>query len=287
MSRPSEIAPNVWMGPTPDGVVFREKLENLGFDVLIDTYDMAEIPERKRLLQVEGMLDRGPQHITFPGSGSILPTTVSQMEIYDIIDTCKWIHKLTNPVSPTDDGNAGRGRSIYIHCADGYTESSLLGVTYFMFATGLPLHEAWIRLHKDKQRDFFAYPSDVAFLTSIQQLIIHARPTTSLARPIHLTDPDWMTAMDGSLPSRILPHMYLGSLIHANNPGLLRMLGIRRILSIGEPVSWLASEFEAWGAENMLMVDDVQDNGIDSLTPEIDRCLSFIGRHSFTQYSLI
>jgi len=82
----------------------------------------------------------------------------------------------------------------------------------------------------------------------------------------------------GSLPSRILPYMYLGNLTHANNPELLRALGITRILSIGEPVSWPPAEIERWGAESLLMIDEVQDNGIDPLTQEFDRCLEFIGK---------
>jgi dual specificity MAP kinase phosphatase len=72
--------------------------------------------------------------------------------------------------------------------------------------------------------------------------------------------------------------MYLGNLTHANNPAMLRLLGIRRILSVGEPVTWSEAELKSWGRENLLMVDRVQDNGIDELTLEIDRCLEFIGK---------
>jgi dual specificity MAP kinase phosphatase len=71
--------------------------------------------------------------------------------------------------------------------------------------------------------------------------------------------------------------MYLGNLTHANNPELLRALGITRILSIGEPVSWSQAEIEKWGVESLLMIDEVQDNGIDPLTQQFDRCLEFIG----------
>ncbi|EDN06074.1 predicted protein [Histoplasma mississippiense (nom. inval.)] len=83
--------------------------------------------------------------------------------------------------------------------------------------------------------------------------------------------------MDESLPSRILPYMYLGNLTHANNPELLRNLGIRRILSIGESVSWRPSETGKWDPENLMMINEVQDNGIDPLTQQFDRCLQFIG----------
>lgn len=84
--------------------------------------------------------------------------------------------------------------------------------------------------------------------------------------------------MDGSLPSRILPYMYLGNLTHANNPELLKELGIKRILSVGEPVSWSKEAWESWGRSNVMFVDRVQDNGIDELGTEIERCLEFIGK---------
>jgi dual specificity MAP kinase phosphatase len=92
--------------------------------------------------------------------------------------------------------------------------------------------------------------------------------------------------MDGSLPSRILPYMYLGNLTHANNPELLRGMGIRRILSIGEPVSWDREEKERWGVQNLALVSGVQDNGIDPLTEEFERCLNFIGLSNFRSISV-
>nr|GFD58024.1 hypothetical protein [Tanacetum cinerariifolium] len=83
---------------------------------------------------------------------------------------------------------------------------------------------------------------------------------------------------DGSLPSRILPYMYLGNLGHANNPEMLRELGITRILSVGEALSWDADVKKQlqWPEENFLMVDRVQDNGVDPLWSEFERCLKFI-----------
>ncbi|KAK5013860.1 tyrosine/serine/threonine protein phosphatase pps1 [Cryomyces antarcticus] len=82
--------------------------------------------------------------------------------------------------------------------------------------------------------------------------------------------------MDGSLPSRILPYMYLGNLNHANNPELLKELGITRILSVGEPISWSREVNEKWPSEHLLYVDRVQDNGVDALTEDFERCLKFL-----------
>jgi len=183
-------------------------------------------------------------------------------------------------------------RKILIHCPDGYTESTLLGMTYFMFAHGLPVSEAWVKMHKDFKRNFFAYATDVALLTAIQTRILNespARKMASLAPALSIStasEPEWLNKLDGSLPSRILPYMYLGNLNHANNAPLLRELGIRRIVSVGEKVNWgdrslsSATHFEGgvYDGFEFVVVENVQDNGVDSLTNEIDRCLEFIGK---------
>ncbi len=154
-----------------------------------------------------------------------------------------------------------------------------------MYAEGVPVHTAWLQMHRERNRNFFAYPSDVALLTSIQERILSescARKGRLVAKKGSDESPTWFSKMDGSLPSRILPYMYLGNLTHANNPELLRCMGISRILSIGEPVSWDQKEKDKWGAENLVLVDKVQDNGIDPLTDEFEKCLEFIGEPYFS-----
>ena len=178
---------------------------------------------------------------------------------------------------------APRPRRILLHCADGYTETSMLAVAYFMYAEGVPLHDAWVRLHREKQRNFFAYPSDVALLNVIQDRILRESPKFAFTGPSSVEAPSWIARLDGSLPSRILPYMYLGNLTHANNPEMLKLLGIGRILSVGEPVAWTEDQVKDWGRENLLMVDRVQDNGIDELTVEMQRCLEFIGESQFPE----
>lgn len=90
-------------------------------------------------------------------------------------------------------------------------------------------------------------------------------------------EPRWWAGFDGSFPSRVLDYMYLGNLGHANNPDLLRALGVGQILSVGETAMWRDGELEAWGEGNVCLVKGVQDNGIDPLTEEFARCLEFIG----------
>ncbi|EON61016.1 hypothetical protein W97_00226 [Coniosporium apollinis CBS 100218] len=291
MSKASEISQNVFLGPTPDSTLDPTLVNEPGFDVTIETSDLAQVPDSRSLKAMRQVLvgsENAPVHLEFPSSGSIMPPTWSQAEVDGLMETCRWIYEIANPEVPSDapvekdsDGDSimltslSKPKRILIHCTDGYTESSLLGLTYFMYAEGLTVHEAWVRLHKQKGRNFFAYPSDVALLTSIQPRILQESPRWR-GDVLHLQEPKWLSRIDGSLPSRILPYMYLGNLNHANNPDLLKELGITRILSVGEPISWPQSVREQWPSENMLFIDRVQDNGVDPLTDEFDRCLEFI-----------
>ncbi|KAI9787132.1 MAG: tyrosine/serine/threonine protein phosphatase pps1 [Geoglossum umbratile] len=291
MSRATEISNNVWLGSTTDSGLDPTfpNSSNDDYDVLVEASDLAQMPSSDALGHVVDMLERGEdtQLVEFPSSGSIMPPTWSQTEVDGILEMCRWIYELANPDELLDaedkkdsDGDSqmastpGTPHRILIHCADGYTETSLLALAYFMFANGLPVHEAWLRLHCEKKRNFFAYPSDVALLLSIQSRVMHESP---MQRSLtNIREPQWLRRMDGSLPSRILDYMYLGNLGHANNPELLRAMGIRRILSVGEAVSWSKEEKEKWGKDNILPVDRVQDNGVDPLTNEFSNCLEFI-----------
>ena len=324
MSTPTEICHNVWLGPTPDPTLplapdGEIAYTDTGFDIQVEASDLAQIPDSKTFEALEQYLERKDSGdmpecelpmLEFPGSGAILPPTWSQVEVDCLMATCEWLYKQANSapappkrrdsklsLSPSPerdlDGDsimqgsetqAGGGRKILIHCTDGYTESSLLALAYYMYAECIPAHDAWLHLHREKGRNFFAYHSDVALLRAIQPRILQASPNYSgnykqLCPPV----PDWLEKMDGSLPSRILPYMYLGNLGHANNPSLLRELGIGQILSVGEPVSWSREMIGSWPQEHLLYVDKVQDNGVDPLTDEFGRCLEFIGKHPQTQ----
>lgn len=317
MSAPTEIGNNVWLGPTPDpsltfGPGGECLFQDTAFDIHIEAGDLAQIPDTNTFKALDEFLDRQDSGelpacelptLEFPGSGAILPPTWSQAEVDGLMATCEWIHRQANgrstprkrrdsklSMSPERDSDGDSmmqgpcavkpaGRKILIHCTDGYTESSLLALAYYMYAECVPAHDAWLRLHREKGRNFFAYGSDVALLRAIQPRILQSSPK-------HCGDyhqlcpavPDWLGKMDGSLPSRVLPYMYLGNLGHANNPGLLKELGIGQVLSVGEPVSWSKEVLDQWPQENLLFVDKVQDNGVDPLTDEFGRCLEFIGK---------
>lgn len=315
MTRASEISHNVWMGPTPEPGSDEEQ----AYDVLIECSDLGR-PNPAALRAIcEGAADgAGRQlHLDFPSSGSILAPTWSHAEADDILESCAWIYHLAHGTHPSSSGRAGevtqpatdadgdtlmvetpdetrvlrlRPRKILFHCADGYTESTMLAVAYYSYSTGHPVPEAWLSLHTTMGRNIFAYPSDVALLTAIGPRLLQespARPDHGIADITALVrdEPAWFAGFDGSFPSRILDYMYLGNLGHANNPDLLRAMGIGQILSVGETAMWRDGELERWGPENTCVVQGVQDNGIDPLTDEFERCLAFIGAYIHQNYS--
>ncbi|KAI1290564.1 hypothetical protein F5Y03DRAFT_56575 [Xylaria venustula] len=299
MTKASEISQNVWLGPTPEPGNEDEKQ----YDVLIECSDLGRLnPAALQAIAENSSKGVKCRDLDFPSSGSIPAPTWSHAQADGILDTCKWIWHLAHGTLPTDtdtdlDGDINmfatpsrslnkddiRPRKILIHCADGYTESTMLAIAYFSYSTGRPVADAWLDLHTVMKRNFFAYPTDVSLLTSLAPRLLRESPVCvdkdlSEITAMVQNEPKWFASLDGSLPSRVLDYMYLGNLGHANNPGLLKALGITQILSVGETAMWRDGELEEWGADNVLVIEGVQDNGIDPLTTEFEKCLEFIDR---------
>ncbi|KAF2719354.1 tyrosine protein phosphatase 1 [Polychaeton citri CBS 116435] len=314
MSAPTQISRNVWLGPTPDpslgqSVHLPNSPKETDFDIMIDANDLAQVPDASAFNFIEELIERRdnkelegnyiPQ-LDFPGSGAILPPTWSHAEVDGLVETCAWMYRQANgtgekkrrdskmalssdqdadgdSVMQDDETEDPPQRKILIHCQDGYTESSMLALAYYMYAECKPVHDAWLEMHTQKGRNFFAYGSDVSLLRAIQPRLLQSSPKyIGDVSQLCPAAPEWLDKMDGSLPSRILPYMYLGNLGHANNPSLLNELGIGQILSVGEPISWSREVAQEWSKENLLYIDKVQDNGVDPLTEEFGRCLDFI-----------
>ncbi|KAI5795588.1 hypothetical protein EDC01DRAFT_614897 [Geopyxis carbonaria] len=290
MSRASEISNNVWLGSTAD-VRRSSQTDKEKWDVLVESSDLAQMPLPETLREMLETMDQSQdlQYMEFPGSGTISPINWSRMDVDGIIDTCRWLYAVANGKYTDDecrdsDGDQNmntterRPRKILIHCTDGYTETSLLALAYTMYSELLPVHEAWIKLHTEKKRNFFAYDKDLAFLRYAEHSILDAaaRNREKILNYPSMSPPEWLYRMDGSLPSRVLSYMYLGNLLHANNCGLLKALGIKRVLSIGEEVSWSKEEKDTFGSDKVLLIKDLQDNGCDPLEYQFRRCLEFI-----------
>ncbi|GAA5900034.1 hypothetical protein JCM8208_005572 [Rhodotorula glutinis] len=128
------------------------------------------------------------------------------------------------------------------------------------------------------------------------------RPEMPLACPVKDA---WFfgKTFEGHFPSRIMPHLYLGNVNHAQNALMLKELGITHVVSLGEtalypprspgPLASIASAFRSssptdsppvnslWHEERLgnIAVLDMQaiaDDGIDSIRPCIDEALDFI-----------
>lgn len=77
---------------------------------------------------------------------------------------------------------------------------------------------------------------------------------------------------EGSFPSRILPFLYLGNLNHATNPEMLKALNITHVVSVGENADLNKEDFE------LLFLDNLYDDGIDSIRPRLDSVMTFVGK---------
>ncbi|KAK6465940.1 protein phosphatase S phase [Scheffersomyces coipomensis] len=84
-------------------------------------------------------------------------------------------------------------------------------------------------------------------------------------------DDNWVKEVEGSIPSKILPYLYLGSLKHANCLPLLNKLGIKKIISVGEVLDWLnGHEFKKF---NDIDVEQIDDGNIEmyNISPSAKR----------------
>lgn len=193
----------------------------------------------------------------------------------DILTLCAWLEA---HVSPAHCRYPRTARRALIHCADGYTESSVLALAYLMHAQGLRLVQAYLQLQLRAERPFFVFGKDLELLRAVEARV-HGAPA-----PTH---DDWLddAHFDGSLPSRILPFLYLGNLGHARNARLLRAIGITHVVSVGECVAdeddddphSLAAARRA-GQIEVHNVTNVADDGTDSLRAALCDAVEFVER---------
>lgn len=66
---------------------------------------------------------------------------------------------------------ASPARRVLLHCADGYTETSIPALAYVMLARRLSLPAAYVFLQEECGRSFFVYPHDVQLLLKVERRI--------------------------------------------------------------------------------------------------------------------
>ncbi|CCG25207.1 dual specificity protein phosphatase [Candida orthopsilosis Co 90-125] len=122
---------------------------------------------------------------------------------------------------------------------------------------------------------------------------------------------DWVKEVEGSIPSKILPYLYLGSLKHASCLPLLNKLGIKKVISVGESLPWLNGyKFRKYNEitvdesdenieiidihpkhrhrnpnlhwnttiDTIMKVNNLEDDGIDELSEQLPKILDFINQ---------
>ncbi|GBC08706.1 hypothetical protein RclHR1_08320005 [Rhizophagus clarus] len=311
----SECSHNVWLGNTHDVPVSSDMdpadsaislIDDNPhqFSICIESHDLADMLDKSALKVFSDQLANVPTcrptpmddiiHIDCISSGVGCNNAAAFDSIATkLIDLCEFISTQANKFD----------RKVLIHCADGYTETSLLTLTYLMYNENLRLPQAYLRLQKT--RSFFVYPNDVTTLLTIekrmwerkkieQQKLSSPSPsspstsssssspsssspssTSSLSSQPEIENYEkfpWFFSpfFEGSFPSRILPFLYLGNLNHACNADMLKALGITHVLSVGEDSKLDKKEFVVH------YLDNLYDDGIDSLWNHLDTCVNFI-----------
>lgn len=308
MATASRIDTNVYLGPSYDfqpNVVLPQDAPYEGaptFSIGLEAFECSKPPSPEFLRTAtrslasfdrEVALGRHVQvptvHLECP-AGTAPRSSHDQMRAVasDVLTLCAWLQAHT---SPEHCRYPRAARRALIHCADGYTESSVFALAYLMYAHGLSLARAYLELQLSVERSFFVFRKDLALLRLIEaqtRLLHHALPDAPHA-PEPEPERDWLgdENFDGSLPSRILPFLYLGNLGHARNARLLHALGITHVVSVGERAS---SDEEAATSPHSLgaaqragrvkvhNVANVNDNGTDSLRAVMCDAVSFIER---------
>ncbi|KAI8388715.1 protein-tyrosine phosphatase-like protein [Radiomyces spectabilis] len=413
MTAATEVTPHIWLGNTQDVPVSARGADEMiesdadwnnlcdnphRFSICIEAHDLADMPLPSILTLARENLDElDPNelpdeiiHLDVLSTG--VPTeTTSFDEFYACL-----MHLLAFM-----DDQATRGRNMLIHCSDGYTDTSLLALSWIMYKHKVRLPEAYLMLQE--KRSFFVYAVDVMVLRRIEQRLRsiqttseHKRKRTELnptdlqchnqckstytdnqlvqrldvrirdnvktdlddedddiedgdeeldnepdiqngsstipekryhirsfhsttldgesdiakpveGRPVPLLDccytqfnsndiDESMPAQllsslmplppsdddlarfpwffsprfEGSLPSKILPFLYLGNLNHATNSGILKALHITHVVSVGENANLSSDEFK------LLLLDNLYDDGIDSIRGRMEEAMMFV-----------
>lgn len=225
--------------------------------LMIRCLEKVSPPSLEKIMASLGTLLRSPNpsliELNFPSSGTITLGSLNINSIEIILNLCYVLYQLG---SLTDYGSL-------IYCSDGYTETTFLLVAYLIFLWDLSLEDTLLKLHLKYERPFFLFPVDLQVLSHLQSLLKQFSPKRpenyhfyrnrekTVLEPLEVTpemfskiflfcvppDLDFST-LKGPLPSRILSHLYLGSLEHAQSPKLLKKMGINYIVSVGEDLSW-------------------------------------------------
>lgn len=139
------------------------------FSICIESYDLAEMPQPSSLMLARETLndltneELPVEIIHLESLCSFTPTSIASFDQF----FARMIHLLEF----IDDQACAHGRNILIHCTDGYSETSLLVLSWIMYKLRIRLPEAYLFLHE--RRSFFVLASNILILQLIEHSILH------------------------------------------------------------------------------------------------------------------
>ncbi|QPG74293.1 hypothetical protein FOA43_001618 [Brettanomyces nanus] len=294
--------------------------------LFVHCFEGATFPE---LSDLKALFESHNEHIEqvqleFPPSGSFTLSDMSENDILTIVNICKLCYYRCSKHFPA-----------LLYCSDGYTETSLLTICFVMYAERLLLDDALIKLHMHYGRPFFIFRTDYLLLMKLEPILHGFSPLNSAEngsddctfeqdasrisvgcnvdshyRSSRRSSTDAQSDSDsplepvlGSLPSRILPHLYLGSLAHACCLSLLSTLGINYIISVEEHIPWIDNlKYDTTVTESgcevlsfksnqrdfpsgdnchvsqVMRINNICDDGVGTLTTTINDALEFLDK---------
>lgn len=247
--------PGICLGTTTD-FSYLSRSSNHNFKVFVNCHDKALFPNPKSLdkayAEIQGPRECNPLYIEFPGSGLIQPGSLSEDGVVSMLKLLQLLRYFIQV----------KKQDVFVFCYDGFSGLSTLTIALGLFRSDncecvedvmLSLMGKVDKLcfSRDELRLYF-YRSDLEFLKHINHYIQAAKSVdvdskkliSAIPKPkMKLPDPqsgDWFKPKkDNNFPSKIIDNLYLGSLAQASSLTVLRSLGIRKIVSMGEKTSWL------------------------------------------------
>jgi len=86
---------------------------------------------------------------------------------HKIVDLAFWIRDQACPPYHTNR----LPRRVLLHCPDGYTETTLLALTFIMVNRRIPAAEAYVYLQQECEKSFFVYPTDKETVLKLEQRV--------------------------------------------------------------------------------------------------------------------
>nr|ODN98597.1 hypothetical protein L204_02561 [Cryptococcus depauperatus CBS 7855] len=119
-----------------------------------------------------------PEYVTLECSGSCRTVTGQTRNLTMMTDrVIELVYFLRRIVEGRD---SGKKRKVLVHCQDGYTESSIIVLSYIMSSLSISLPEAFLYLQVNANRSFFLYPADKPLLRKVDARLTADRKAKAL-----------------------------------------------------------------------------------------------------------